>query len=168
MSDGAVVGDAWLAAWVDRVGGRLSAADTDAGLLASMAGLDGPGFSAADVDPLVRDFYEHTAGWRMEAWAGWSPAFWPGGELVSRLFGRRVQQLALPMRPLDVAHRLEVGSGRMARTSWWRTAAEPSRPGCRCTRRSACTSTPPAPCAPITTSGCGTRPPCGSTTSWSP
>ncbi len=34
-------------------------------------------------------------------------AFQPGGELVSRVFGRRVQQLALPTRPLDVAHGMD-------------------------------------------------------------
>jgi hypothetical protein len=98
------VGDKWLVAEADRLGGRLLPEGPAAGLLATMSALDGPGFSASDLDPRIRDFYEHTARWRMEAWTSWSPAFWPGGELVSRLFGRRVQQLALPMRPLDVAH----------------------------------------------------------------
>ena len=55
----------------------------------------------------VRDFYEHTASWQMEVWSAWSPLFWPGGELVARLWGRRVEQLALPMRPLDVAHGMD-------------------------------------------------------------
>ncbi|WP_330474698.1 hypothetical protein [Terrabacter sp. C0L_2] len=43
----------------------------------------------------------------MEVWTRWTAAFQPGGELVSRFFGRRVQQLALPMRPLDVAHGMD-------------------------------------------------------------
>jgi hypothetical protein len=43
----------------------------------------------------------------MEVWSAWSPLFWPAGELVSRLWGRRVEQLALPMRPLDVAHGMD-------------------------------------------------------------
>jgi hypothetical protein len=72
-----------------------------------MAALDGAGFRSADVDPLVRHFYEHTADWRMEVWAQWSAVFQPGGELISRLFGKRVQQLALPTRPLDVAHGMD-------------------------------------------------------------
>ena len=71
--------------------------------MATMASLDGPGFVAADLVPQVRDFYEHTANWRMEVWTAWAPLFWPGGELISRLFGTRVQQLALPTRTLDVA-----------------------------------------------------------------
>ena len=106
-SAGPEVGDRWLSAEAARLNGRLVTEDPEAGLLASMSALDGPGFSAGDLDPLVRDFYEHTSRWRMEAWASWSPAFWPGGELVSRLFGRRVQQLALPMHPLDVAHGID-------------------------------------------------------------
>ena len=39
-------------------------------------------------------------GWR---WSQWSTAFAPGGEFIARGWGRRVQQLALPMRPLAVS-----------------------------------------------------------------
>ena len=101
------VGTDWLEAEAARHGGSLGADDPQAGLLPSMSALDGPGFDAARLHPDVRDFYEHTASWRMEVWTGWSPVFWPAGELVSRLWGRRVEQLALPMRPLDVAHGMD-------------------------------------------------------------
>ena len=128
MSSGSQVGDRWLLAEADRVGGRILPEDGEAGLLASMSSLDGPGFSAEHLDSRVRDFYEHTARWRMEAWTSWSPAFWPGGELVSRLFGRRVQQLALPMRPLDVAHGIDSkvsviadAEGNQLAAAWLRT-----------------------------------------------
>ena len=127
-STGPEVGDRWLAAEAERLAGSIVEDHPDAGLLASMSALDGPGFSASDLDPRVRDFYERTSRWRMEAWAGWSPAFWPGGELVSRLFGRRVQQLALPMRPLDVAHGIDSkvsviadAEGNQLAAAWLRT-----------------------------------------------
>lgn len=87
----------------ERVGCTVGKSVAGGGLLSSMAVLDGAGFRAADLDPMVRDFYEHTTRWRMDVWVQWSPLFRLGGELVSRLFGRRVQQLALPTRPLDVA-----------------------------------------------------------------
>lgn len=110
------------------MGGQVVTQDREAGLLASMAALDGPGFSARDLDPRIRDFYERTSCWRMETWASWSPAFWPGGELISRLFGRRVQQLALPMRPLDVAHGIDSkvapivdAEGNQVAAAWLRT-----------------------------------------------
>lgn len=106
-SSASLVGDTWLAQEADRLDGRVSEGRADAGLMADMAALDGPGFAASDLRAEVRDFYEHTASWRMEVWTGWQPLFWPGGELVSRLFGRRVGQLALPTRPLDVARGMD-------------------------------------------------------------
>ena len=64
----------------------------------------------------------------MEVWTGWSPLFWPGGELVARLYGRRVEQLALPMRPLDVAHGMDSRvtpirdrDGAQVAAAWMRT-----------------------------------------------
>ena len=122
------VGATWLAAQAERIGGTVRQDVAGGGLLASMAVLDGPGFRAADLDPMVREFYEHTARWRMEVWTQWSPLFQPGGELVSRLFGRRVQQLALPTRPLDVAHGMDSrvvhlldATGTQQAAGWLRT-----------------------------------------------
>ncbi|WP_104108426.1 hypothetical protein [Nocardioides sp. 616] len=106
VSKSSLVSTEWLETEAARHGGALDD-DPRAGLLSSMSVLDGPGFDADRLHPDVRDFYEHTASWQMEVWTGWSPLFWPGGELISRLWGRRVEQLALPMRPLDVAHGMD-------------------------------------------------------------
>jgi hypothetical protein len=103
MHSGQTIGDEWLEAAARTHRGTVREHSEGAGLLATMADLDGPGFRAADLRPEIRDFYEHTADWRMEVWTQWNPFLQPGGELISRLFGRRVQQLALPTRPLDVA-----------------------------------------------------------------
>ena len=107
VSGSARVSEEWLRAEAARHGGAVRPDDPDAGLLPSMEVLDGPGFAAGDLRPEIRAFYEHTAQWQMEVWTGWSPVFWPGGELVARLWGRRVEQLALPMRPLDVARGMD-------------------------------------------------------------
>jgi hypothetical protein len=107
MSRSARVTDEWLAAEAERHGGALGTDEPDAGLLPTMGLLDGPGFDVGLLRPEIRDFYEHTAAWELEVWTGWSPVFWPAGEAVSRLFGRRVEQLALPMRPLDVAQGMD-------------------------------------------------------------
>lgn len=98
------IGDQWIADEAERLGATVPPADAEAGLLASMATLDGPGFDAARLDPAVADFYENTARWRMEVWSEWEPLFRPGGELIATFFSRRVRQLAIPTRPLDVAH----------------------------------------------------------------
>lgn len=127
VHDGATVGDHWLGAEAARLGGTL-VQDPAAGLLPDLAALDGPAFRASDLAPEVRDFYEHTARWRMEVWAQWNTLFQPAGELVSRHFGRRVHQLALPTRPLDVAHGMDSRvvaildpSGRQQAAGWLRT-----------------------------------------------
>ena len=106
MHSASIVGADWLESAAADMGGRV-VERPDAGLLADMSVLDGPMFTAADLRPEIRDFYEHTARWRMEVWTQWSPLFQPGGELISRLFGQRVQQLAIPTRPLDVARGMD-------------------------------------------------------------
>ncbi|MEV5827918.1 hypothetical protein AB0L25_20340 [Spirillospora sp. NPDC052242] len=102
--DGDRVGDSWLHREAARLGGRVPDDPSGAGLLPSMTVLDGPAFDPADLHPHVRDFYERTTRWRLDLWSQWSPWAWPFGWLISALFARRLQQLALPLRPLDVAH----------------------------------------------------------------
>lgn len=133
-SETALVGAGWLHTEAARQRGSLGVEETGAGLLPSMAVLDGPGFDARDVHPDVRDFYEHTASWRLDVWSSWSPLVWPAGELVSRLWGQRVEQLALPMRPLDVAHGMDSHvvpirdeQGQQVWAAWTRTLRSTGR-----------------------------------------
>ncbi|KGN38531.1 hypothetical protein [Knoellia subterranea] len=105
-ADAGVIGPSWLDAAAASVSGSVER-HPDNGLLPDLAVLDGPDFCVADVDPLVRDFYEHTGAWTMDAWSSWSPVFHPGGMLIEHLFGRRLQQLALPVQPLDVSHGID-------------------------------------------------------------
>lgn len=128
MHAGQRVGDGWLSAAAQALGGLLREDDDSAGLLPDLSELDGSTFRAADLRPEVRHFYEHTSAWRMEVWTQWNPFFQPGGELISRYFGRRVQQLALPTRPLDVALGMDSrvvtivdGDGRQQAAGWLRT-----------------------------------------------
>jgi hypothetical protein len=128
MHTGHLIGDEWLKSAAAANGGVVIERAEGAGLLADMAQLDGPDFTAAQLRPEIRDFYEHTSNWRMEVWNQWNPIFQPGGELISRLFGRRVQQLALPTRPLDVAHGMDSriaiitgASGDQRAAGWIRT-----------------------------------------------
>jgi hypothetical protein len=134
MSRSPKVTDGWLEAEAARHSGVLDPNDQRAGLLPSMTLLDGPGFDAGRLRPEIRDFYEHTAAWQMEVWTGWSPLFWPAGEVVARLYGRRVEQLALPMRPLDVAHGMDSqvtlirdGDGGQVSAAWMRTLRSSGR-----------------------------------------
>jgi hypothetical protein len=60
-------------------------------------------FDPALLHPAVIEFYEATSGWRLDVWSQWSPIAWPFGWLLSAVFGRRLEQLSLPLRPLDTA-----------------------------------------------------------------
>ncbi len=140
------VGDAWLHRYEKR--GEVDPPSPNAGLFDDMSVLDGPDFRAADLHPMVRDFYEHTGSWRMEVWSQWNPLFAPGGMAVAALFGRRVEQLALPTEPLSVSRgmssevrvvtgdsggtgRVRPGSGACASTALLCTAGSIAGRSCR-------------------------------------
>src|SRR5512139_1072733 len=89
MNSRPVVGDSWIAEAARSYGGSAVENRAGAGLVADMSQLEGDTFCPATLRPEVRAFYEHTSDWRMEVWTQWTPLFQPGGELVSRLFGRR-------------------------------------------------------------------------------
>jgi hypothetical protein len=97
------IGDDWLTLEAGRHGGFVD----KGGLLNAMSDLDGPGFSAADLAGPVVDFYERTSDWRLEVWSQWCPAAWPFGWLISSIFAKRLQQLNLPLRPLDTAYGMD-------------------------------------------------------------
>lgn len=98
------VADSWLSAEAGRIGAEVR---PGGGLLESMSVLDGPHVDTRRLDPQVADFYQNTSVWRMEVWSQWEFPFQPAGALIEALFGRRVRQLAIPTRPLDVAHGMD-------------------------------------------------------------
>ena len=55
------------------------------------------------VSPLVRDFYEHTECYEIEAWSEWCGGFKPFGWVLANLFSRRLQQLNVPLSNLDTS-----------------------------------------------------------------
>lgn len=120
-----VIGDEWIEREAVRHGALVTAGG---GLVERFTGLAGPGFDPSDLHPAIVDFYEHTGEWRMEAWSQWSAMAWPFGWLLSAVFARRLHQLSLPMRPLDVAHGMDshvltatCPDGRRVGAAWLRT-----------------------------------------------
>ena len=49
----------------------------------------------------VRRFYEHTSEYEIDAWSEWCGFFRPFGHALAFLFSRRLQQLNVPLSPLD-------------------------------------------------------------------
>ncbi len=99
-----VVSDRWVCAEARRLGGTATPAESSAGLLASVAELAGATFVPDRLHGVIRDFYERTTGWRMQVWSEWSTLARPFGWALSRVFAHRLQQLALPLRPLETAY----------------------------------------------------------------
>ena len=79
----------------------------DVGLLDEFSVLRGPGFDPAQVDPLIREFYEHTTRFTLDVvpqWClGFKPAFW----LFRKLFAERVGQFNLPFDAREAAQGVE-------------------------------------------------------------
>ena len=70
------------------------------GLIPAFSQLD-PNSALANVAAPVRDFYEHTAAYDLDAWSEWHGLFTPFGRALAVLFQRRLQQLNVPLSPLD-------------------------------------------------------------------
>ena len=122
-----VVGHSWVEREAESLGGTTSRGK-DHGLLPSFDALRGPAFDPGAVDPRIADFYEHTASWTLDLWSEWSALAWPFGRAITALWSRRLQQLSLPMRPLDVSMGMDSevvhihdAEGQVVGAGWLRT-----------------------------------------------
>ena len=107
---------------------------TTGGLLPEFASLASTSFDPERVDWRIRDFYEHTAHYRLDTWATtYFPAriaLW----LLVTTISRRVQQLDLPLDGLDTARGitseiilLRDSSGAVRYTGWFRRRVHDGR-----------------------------------------
>ncbi len=55
----------------------------------------------ASVQAGVVSFYEKTSDFEIDVWSEWASAFKPFGHLLALVFSRRLQQLNVPLSPLD-------------------------------------------------------------------
>lgn len=98
------------------------------GLIPDFSSLAAPDFDPARVHPEVRAFYEETSRYEMDVWSRWTGAFGPFGRLLAMVFSRRLQQLNVPLSPLDtslgisseVALLVSPESGERIYTAWTR------------------------------------------------
>jgi hypothetical protein len=106
----------------------LQEGNTTRGLLPSLGPLRAPTFQPDAVHPAVRGFYERTSDYELESWAEWCGAFRPFGHLLGWLFSRRLQQLNVPLSPLDpsrgttsrVIHLVDKETGQLRLSAWVR------------------------------------------------
>ncbi|HLU30608.1 MAG TPA: hypothetical protein VK088_02520 [Acidimicrobiia bacterium] len=67
------VGVDYLRRHADEIGGAFARNPTDIGIVDSIDRLAGPSFDPARVDPLIREFYEHTSRFDLEIVPRWRP-----------------------------------------------------------------------------------------------
>jgi hypothetical protein len=80
------------------------------------------------VSPVVKDFYENTGCYEIEAWSEWCGWFKLFGWALARLFSRRLQQLNVPLSNLDtsqgmissVLNLVDPTTGKTQYTAWVR------------------------------------------------
>jgi hypothetical protein len=60
--------------------------------------------SSASFHPKVRDFYAHTINYSFDVWSEWCGFFKPFGWMLAVIFSRRLQQLNVPLSPMDTSH----------------------------------------------------------------
>lgn len=77
--------------------------EPNAGLMKDFQKLAGESFDPRCIDPRVRDFYERTTNYRLDVWSHWSWVFRPLAWLLVSLVSRRIEQLNLPISPLDTS-----------------------------------------------------------------
>lgn len=100
----------------------------NAGLLHDFFVLRSDLFAPEAVDPQVREFYQHTSNYELDAWSEWCGAFRPFGSLLALIFSRRLQQLNVPLSSLDtsrgmtsdIVQLVDPISGNVRYTAWLR------------------------------------------------
>jgi hypothetical protein len=94
---GRYVGTGYVRELAARIGGDYQPAAPDVGILASLDELAGPDFDPASVDPLVREFYEHTTRFTLDITPQWRTWVRPGYLLYRTLVARPLGQANVPM-----------------------------------------------------------------------
>ena len=117
-------------------GGTFRRNPPGVGILASLDGLAGPTFDPARVDPLIREFYEHTSRFSLSIVPEWRPWMKPAYELFKRVVAEPLGQAAIPSN-IEEAQRGLVstidtidldGDEEIDIRGWIRTFADSGRP----------------------------------------
>ena len=91
------VGTNYVRDLAEVIGGKYEADAPDAGIVASLDDVAGPQFDPAGVQPLVREFYEHTTRFRLDIVPEWRLWVRPGYLLYRTLVARPVGQANVPI-----------------------------------------------------------------------
>jgi hypothetical protein len=98
------VGTDYVRSLAQVLGGTYTPDVADIGIVASLDELAGPSFDPAGVDPLVREFYEHTTRFALDIVPEWRMWVRPGYLLYRTLLARPLGQANVPMSQREAQH----------------------------------------------------------------
>ena len=130
------VGTGYVRSLAALLGGEYTPDVADIGIVASLDALAGPSFDPAGVDPLVREFYEHTTRFALDIVPEWRLWVRPGYLLYRTLVARPLGQASVPMSQREAQHgvrsRIDTITGLPAGTEtirgWIRSSADTDAP----------------------------------------
>ena len=128
------VGTGYVRSLAQLLGGTYTPDVADIGIVASLDALAGPSFDPAGVDPLVREFYEHTTRFALDIVPQWRMWVRPGYLLYRTLVARPLGQANVPMSQREaqrgVRSRIDTITGLPGGTvrGWIRSAADTGEP----------------------------------------
>jgi hypothetical protein len=117
-------------------GGTFRRNPPDVGIVASLDALAGPTFDPGRVDPLIREFYEHTSRFKLSIVPEWRRWMKPGYEVFKRVVAEPLGQAAIPSN-IEEAQRGMVstidtidldGDEEIDIRGWIRTFADSGKP----------------------------------------
>jgi hypothetical protein len=97
------VGTGYVQDLAETLGGTYVGDAPDVGIVSSLSELSGPEFDPATVDPLVREFYEHTTRFRLDIVPELRLWVRPGYLLYRSVVARPLGQANVPMNQRDTA-----------------------------------------------------------------
>jgi hypothetical protein len=130
------VGTGYVRRLAEMLGGTYQPDAEDVGIVASLDDLAGPQFDPAEVDPLVREFYEHTTRFRLDIVPEWRLWVRPGYLLYRTLVARPLGQANVPMNQREtvrgVRSRIDTitpeGTDLIGVRGWIRSYADTDEP----------------------------------------
>jgi hypothetical protein len=129
------VGTAYVRDLANELGARYIADAQETGIVASLDALAGPGFNPGEVDPVVREFYEHTTRFALDIIPRWRLWVRPGYLLYRTLVARPLGQASVPMNQREaqrgIRSRIDTVTGVDGTVSvrgWIRSFADDDEP----------------------------------------
>jgi hypothetical protein len=129
------VGTGYVRHLAEELGARYTADAQDTGIVGSLDTLAGPQLDPGQVDPLVREFYEHTTRFALDIVPEWRMWVRPGYLLYRSLVARPLGQASIPMNQQEaqrgIRSRIDTISGvddAVSVRGWIRSFADDDKP----------------------------------------